>query len=77
MTGAMTRAAFLVAYEKQVRAYQWAGDQARFETFMAKVRETLDGRGIPWAWNSDGSIAAWKEIGGKGKPTLKALRALP
>lgn len=72
-----TRAEFLATYEAQVRQYGWAADQVKLDAFMAQVRATLDGPGIPWAWDGAGAKAAWKAIGCKGRMTLKALRALP
>lgn len=73
----MTRDQFLAKYAQHLTAtYPWARDEAKLTRFMAGVAKTLDGERT---WNHDGECvtAAWREIGGKGKPTLKALRALP
>jgi hypothetical protein len=44
---------------------------------MGGVRDTITGVGNNWCKDGDAADAAWKAIGGKGKPTYKALRALP
>jgi hypothetical protein len=73
----MTKDTFLERYRMElVATYAWAADSARLERFMASVRATVcDGSNT---WNHDGEAVrvAWRSIGGKGKPTLKALRAL-
>lgn len=70
-----TKEEFLTAYEACLLCYTWAADPAKLAKFMASVRATLDGAST---WNHDGDAvnAAWKLVGGKGKPSLKALRAL-
>lgn len=76
----MTRQAFLKAYEAMVVAKfgnAWASDQAKLDHFMIAVEATLAGPHIKWAWDGTGSLEVWRQIGGKGKLTLKALRALP
>lgn len=73
-----TRAGFLAAYRALVLAtYPWAHDKARLDKFMAAVRATICGDGIAWAWDGDVTKRVWKALGGTGKLTLKALRALP
>jgi hypothetical protein len=72
----MTRELFLTAYRKQLlHRYTWAADATKLDRFMQSVQETLSGGNT---WNHDGEAVttAWKVIGGKGKPTKKALRAL-
>lgn len=74
--GRPTRAAFLEAYRAELEArYAWALDAHRLAKFMDSVTNTLNGGAT---WNKDGEAveAAWKKIGGKGKVTYKALRAL-
>lgn len=73
----MTKQAFLDAYRAELLArYPWAQDEAKLGRFMSSVYATL--RGSINHWNNDGEavVAAWRKIGGKGKPTYKALRAL-
>ena len=72
----MTRQAFLSAYRNALLArYSWTADAAKLDRFMESVTVTLAGGDT---WNHDGEAVteAWKWIGGRGKPTLKALRAL-
>lgn len=72
----MTRANFLEAYRAELLArYPWALDAHRLSKYMDSVTATLNGAAT---WNNSGEAleAAWKKIGGKGKPTYKALRAL-
>lgn len=74
----MSKFKFLEAYEADLLSrYPWAADADRRAKFMASVRSTLEGAG-PATWNFDGpsTTVAWRAIGGKGKPTLEALRAL-
>ena len=73
----MTRNAFLAAYADELRSrYPWARDPLRLHKFVVGVRVTLNGANT---WDHDGPAvtAAWRAIGGKGRATLKALRALP
>lgn len=72
----MTKQEFLNAYKADlVKRYTWASDTAKLDKFMASCVATLNGA---LSWNHDGEAvtAAWRAIGGKGKPSLKALRAL-
>jgi hypothetical protein len=47
------------------------------QSFLASVRNTLTGPRATWNHDGEWATAAWRSLGGKGKPTLKALRALP
>lgn len=73
----MTKDAFVSEYRAALLAnYAWAQDAEKLERFLATVRRTLD-TGVAH-WNKDGEavVRAWRAIGGKGKPTYKALYAL-
>lgn len=73
----MTKNDFLRAYEAEVlKAYAWATDTDRRHKFMLSVRATLRGPATTWSFDGPATREAWRAIGGKGKPTLKALRAL-
>lgn len=72
----MNKQKFLTEYRAQLKAtWPWAADEAKLDRFMASCEATLNGANT---WNHDGDTvkATWRAIGGKGKPTLKALRAL-
>lgn len=74
----MTREQFIEAYRAQIIAsYAWAKKPEKLEKFMASMANTLTGEVTTWSHEGKSTEAAWKQIGGKGKPTLKALRALP
>lgn len=74
----MTKANFMTAYREYIaKSYGWASDTERLDGLMASVKITLFTERITWVWDGDGSKAAWKAIGCKGRMTLKALRALP
>ena len=73
----MTKISFLTEYKKElVSTFVWAQDEAKLDRFMASCAQTINGPSN--TWNHDGECVkrAWKAIGGKGRPTLKALRAL-
>ena len=73
----MTKSAFLEAYGVQLTThYEWARNEEKLARFLRGCIATIrDGAS---EWNHDGAAvtAAWRSIGGKGTPTLKALRAL-
>ena len=72
-----TKAAFLHQYRSEIKhRYAWAQDAAKLDRFMGGVAETLRGPARVWACEGNAVSAAWQAIGGKGRPTLKALRAL-
>ena len=70
-------AAFLHHYRCEIKhRYAWAQDAAKLDRFMGGVEETLKSPARVWACEGDAVTAAWQAIGGKGRPTLKALRAM-
>jgi hypothetical protein len=75
----MTRSAFLTAYRgRLVALYAWAQDTAKLDRFMASVEQTLSTKRATWNHSGQAVTDAWYAIGGgKGIPSLKALRALP
>lgn len=76
----MTKQAFLNAYRALlVSTHAWAQDEAKLNRFMASVEDTIKTHSRKTSWSKDGKAAmmAWREIGGKGKPSYRALRALP
>lgn len=69
---------FCAYYGEELRArYEWAKDLKRFVRFGESVARTIDGHDTSWNHRGEAVDAAWKRLGGKGHPTLKALRALP
>jgi hypothetical protein len=75
----MNKAAFLAALRAELVARNaWAvQNPAKLESFMASTETTLNTDRNTVTIDSDSFKAAWKTIGGKGKPTYKGLRALP
>jgi hypothetical protein len=74
----MTRQAFLREYRADLCArYDWAYGDERLDRFMASVERTISTKAKTWNHTGEAVTAAWRSIGGKGKPTLIALRALP
>jgi hypothetical protein len=74
----MTKEKFMAAYREHIaKSYGWAASTEALDGLMASVKITLFTERITWVWDSEGSKAAWKAIGCKGRMTLKALRALP
>lgn len=73
----MTKAQFLTNYRAELIArYSWAADTAKLDRFMASCDETISSPRAKWNHDGEAVTAAWRSIGGKGRPTLKALRAL-
>ena len=74
----MDKFTFLAAYRAAIiNAYAWATDTAKFDRFMRSVEVTITTTEATWIHDSPVVTAVWKSLGGKGKPTLKALRSLP
>jgi hypothetical protein len=71
----MTKSLFLRAYREKLSALPWASNPDKLERFLESCRATLEGAST-WQYDGELSVKAWRAIGGKGKPTLKALRAL-
>lgn len=73
----MNKTAFLAELDREIEIYPWAFDKERKARFMALARESVEsGRNLV-AIDGPAVVKAWQAIGGKGKPTYKALRALP
>lgn len=77
MSEQMTRQKFLAAYAGAlIERYPWAREPGKLERFMVSCADTLAGGGS-WHHVGDAVTSAWRAVGGKGTPSLKALRALP
>lgn len=73
----MTKTQFLLIYRaKLIAHFPWAQDTAKLDKFMDAVSTTIRTTKATWNHDGDAVTAAWRAIGGKGKPTLKALRSL-
>ena len=73
-----TKTAFIEYYKSEIVArYPWAQNAEKLARFMSSVSGTLSGPVATWNHEGEAVTAAWRAIGNKGKPTLKALRALP
>ncbi len=71
-----TKKQFTDAYrETLVQMYAWATHSDALNKFMESCEATLAGANT-WNFHGHAVNQAWVAIGGKGKPTLKALRAL-
>jgi hypothetical protein len=80
----LTKTSLLATYRSNLLAYHgptsWVHDPAKLDKFMADVEATVRGpKNLVTFDLRAGSalMAAWRSLGGKGKPTYKALRALP
>ena len=72
----MTRMSFIEQYTASLcRVYPWATDKVKLFKYLRSVVDTLDG-GNSWACDGACIQTAWQAIGGQGKVSLKALRAL-
>ncbi len=72
----MTQDQFLNAYQlRLLELYQWAKDSDKLLSFLDSVKNTLNGANT-WNYSGEAVTLAYKDIGGKGKPSLKSLRLL-
>ena len=73
----MTKSELSAAYRDLLpRVFPWAQDQDRLDRFMASFERTIRTSAATWNHNSPTIWQAWRTLGGKGRPTLKAMRAL-
>lgn len=73
----MTRTEFRTALVNELAArYEWAWDGQRLKKALDAINATLAG-GKQCNIDGESWVAAWRKCGGKGKPTYKALHALP
>lgn len=75
----MTKAQFLTALRAELLAHygeQWASDPEKLQRFMVRTTEMLDTVSTTVNIEGPAFVEAWRAIGGKGRPTYKALRAL-
>ncbi|QSY98536.1 hypothetical protein J2J97_32030 (plasmid) [Rhizobium bangladeshense] len=61
---------------KIVAKYDWAKDAGRLERFLTAIRVTIETDSNQVDVGGASLVEAYREIGGKGKLTYKALRAL-
>lgn len=75
MTATPTKQRFRAILVREFAKHTWAKDEERYVRGMAAVDATLNGSrscALTESW-----VLAWRELGFKGKPTYKALHALP
>ncbi len=69
---------FLTKYRAELLVrYGWAANTEKLNKFMAGVEEAINTKMSKWNCDGEAVSAAWRGIGGKVAPTLKALRELP
>jgi hypothetical protein len=82
----MTKAAFLAALRASIEAagYDWPAkpnpndpNETMLDRFIGRTETTINTTCNLVNIDSPSFVTAWRSIGGKGKPTYKALRALP
>jgi len=76
-----SRNEFLRAYEAQLKmVHGWANDKSQLTEFITQVEKVLNDWKCfskhRWNYTAKTVYAAWRGIGGKGRPTLTQLRAL-
>lgn len=72
-----TRDTFIARYRAElIRRFSWAQDADRLERYMESVRHSITGPTASWTAEGAALESVWRTMGNKGKPTLKALRAL-
>lgn len=71
------RSSFLSIYETMLRErFDWAKSPEKLAAFMGNVVGAITTRATTWDHTGETARAAWRVSGGKGRPTLKALRAM-
>lgn len=55
----------------------WANDRSRLEKFIERTSTTIRTNSNYVNIEGPAFVKAWQAIGGKGRPTYKALRSLP
>ena len=74
----MSKSVFMAMYRAELLLrYAWAANEDKLARMLSSVHATLTGTEATWNHDGEAVVAAWRAMGGKGKPTLKALRALP
>jgi hypothetical protein len=74
----MTKTQLFSLYKERLHAeYLWAKDATRLNKYLDSFWQTITTEAN--TWNNDSFVlqAIWREQKLKGKPTYKALRALP
>ncbi len=75
-----TKSEFLTKYEELLKDnFAWAKDEAKLRRFIdTAVKPSIEGGDNPVNWICEGSVVtrAFQDIGGRGKATLTAIRAL-
>jgi hypothetical protein len=73
----MTKDALLIAYRAVLLAeYPWAQDADKLDRFLASASRTIRTTAATWNHDSPAMLKAWRSLGGKGRLTLTALRAI-
>lgn len=68
---------YLAALREELKRYPWAADEQRLNRYVDRAREALEPVSpLGFEWDGAASVAAWRAIGGKGKPKLHELRDL-
>ena len=76
----MTQWRFMAEYRGLlISTCPWAQDETKLDRFMSTVRSSIETDVNLWCISGKPKCVtlAWRAIGGKGKPTYTALRALP
>ena len=76
----MTKEKFIQSYQDSLIQIpqEWVSDNEKVSKFMTAVRNTLYSLpGQKWFLDRTVTYQAWRDIGRRGTPTLKKLKALP
>lgn len=71
-----TKARFKEILLEYIRVYPWWNDETKQRNAIEAIDNTLAG-GFDCAIDGPAWVNAWKACGQKGKPTYKAIHALP
>ena len=68
---------YIAIYIDEVsRLYPWAQDEAKLAKARNTIAQAIADKRNEWQIDGQAGLAAWRALGGKGKPTFKAIHSL-
>ena len=68
---------YIAIYIDEVqKRYPWAQDESKLAKARAHITQAIAAKRNEWQIDGEAGVAAFRALGGKGKPTFKAIFAL-